>query len=132
MFFRGASKTAVSFPKENQTLLVLATKLAEYDVEEKLRDKNRRVRSDELRDTDKWIFWLGSNISTNFSYTLAVSSLDNDSRLKFFGPVVHLEEDPVKLWGNGNCLLLNRFQIEKMSENLKKNLNLDIIIYSDE
>ncbi|XP_044752863.1 uncharacterized protein LOC123312479 isoform X2 [Coccinella septempunctata] len=126
------SKTSSSFPKENQTLLVLATKLSECDMDEKIREKGRRHRAEEPKDTDVWIFWLGLNVSTNLSYTLAISTLDNEIRLKYFGPVVHLEEDPVKLWANGKCLLLNRFQIERMSENFHKNLNLDIIIYSDE
>ncbi|XP_045470674.1 uncharacterized protein LOC123677960 [Harmonia axyridis] len=126
------SKSSSCFSKENSTLLVLATKLSEYDVDDKLRDKPRKHRTDEIKDTDKWIFWVGSNISTNLSYTIAISTLDNETRLKYFGPVVHLEESPVKLWGNGRCLLMNRFNIERMSQNFQKNLNLDVIIYTEE
>ncbi|KAL3283020.1 hypothetical protein HHI36_006177 [Cryptolaemus montrouzieri] len=115
-------------------LIVLATRLTDYDVEEKQckDEKNRHHRSNEVNDSDKWIFWLGSNISINLSYTIAISSLDNEMRLKYFGPVLHIEEKPLKLWQDGRCLLMNKYQIERMSDNFQKKLSLDVIVYQED
>ncbi|KAK9869674.1 hypothetical protein WA026_003423 [Henosepilachna vigintioctopunctata] len=118
------------------SLIVLGTKLAENELYDKTQaikaTHQKRTKFSELKDTDKWIFWMGSNVLTNFSYTIAISSLNNEFRLKYFGPVMHIEETPVKICQIGRCLTLNRYQLEGLSDNFKNNVNLDVVVYSED
>lgn len=85
---------------------------------------------DFMLPTDKIIIWVASNIATNLSYTVAVSTLSMNVRQKYFGPMISLGEDPIEICGEGDCLTLSHFHVNRMSENGIKPLALDVVIHS--
>ncbi|KAJ8941019.1 hypothetical protein NQ318_006448 [Aromia moschata] len=88
------------------------------------------VQHDILLPDDKIIIWMASNICTNLNYTVAVSTLSNKIRQKYFGPMLTLGDSPIDLWREGSCLILTHFHINGMSENGVKPLALDVVIHS--
>ena len=81
---------------------------------------------------DKIIIWIASNIVCNYNYTAAVSTVSEDVRLKYYGPVLQLGNNPKKLCMEGHCLILSHFHFLGMSENGTKPLHLDVIIHSED
>ncbi|XP_025830560.1 uncharacterized protein LOC108735006 isoform X2 [Agrilus planipennis] len=78
---------------------------------------------------DRILIWIASNIATKYSYTLAVSTLCNEIRLKYFGPMLTFNEDPLKMCSEGRGLILSNFHMKGMTENGTKPLVMDIIIH---
>lgn len=92
---------------------------------ETLIERNKEL----LPPFDKIIIWVASNIPTNLSYTVAVSTISMNIRQKYFGPMVTLGQDPVDVCKEGECLTLSHFHVNGMSENGAKPLALDVVIH---
>lgn len=78
---------------------------------------------------DKIIFFVTSNIVTKYSYTIAVSTLDQRIRLKYYGPLLSMNDDYKKLCDEGRGLILNHNHVNGMSDCSKKSVCLDVIIH---
>ncbi|XP_030747924.1 uncharacterized protein LOC115876329 [Sitophilus oryzae] len=98
----------------------------ENDAEERYRDDDSEVFS----SSDKIMVWVGSNFNTNLNYTVAVSTLDNNIRQKYYGPIMTLNESPTKICQGGQCLILTNLHCNAMTEQGKKQLLLDVVIHS--
>ncbi|ENN81501.1 hypothetical protein HUJ04_002785 [Dendroctonus ponderosae] len=85
-----------------------------------------------FRKGERIIVWLASNILTNLSYTVAVSTMDNEIRQKFFGPMLTLNESAAKVCKEGNCLILTHFHCNGMTEHGAKPLALDVVVHNPE
>lgn len=74
---------------------------------------------------------MASNIPTKYYYTLAISTVSNSVRLKYFGPLLTLKEDHEKLCEEGQGLILSQNHIIGMTDAGQKHLILDIIIHEE-
>lgn len=113
-------------------MLVMATKVATFP---KTDDFEGDDEDDVFDSTsvctpvDQIIVWIASNTITRFNYTLAISTMCNGIRLKYFGPMSSLNDNYIKLCEEGRGLILSQNHIEGMTENNTKPLTLDIIIH---
>ncbi|KAI4464351.1 hypothetical protein MML48_3g00009141 [Holotrichia oblita] len=82
--------------------------------------------------SERIFVWIASNIVTKFSYTLAVSTQCNGIRVKYYGPLLTLNENYRSLSAEGKGLILSENQLSGMSGNGTKPLILDILIHSTE
>lgn len=80
-------------------------------------------------NSDKIIIWVSSNVITNYSYTVAVSNVSDDVRIKYYGPVLQLGQSSSEICTTGQCLILSHFHFIGMSENGHKPLHLNVIIH---
>lgn len=78
---------------------------------------------------ERLFVWIASNIVTKFSYTLAVSTQCNGIRVKYFGPLLTLNENCKTLCMEGKGLILSEDHLMGMSENRTKPLILDILVH---
>lgn len=81
---------------------------------------------------DKIIIWLASNIKTQLNYTVAVSTICNGIRMKYFGPLKTLDDRPRKLFTEGKGMILSYHQYMGMTDNGQKHLHLHVIVHGDE
>ncbi|GJQ86698.1 hypothetical protein Trydic_g14774 [Trypoxylus dichotomus] len=81
---------------------------------------------------ERLFVWIASNIVTKFSYTLAISTQSNSIRVKYYGPLLTLNENCRTLCVEGKGLILSANHLVGMSENRIKPLILDILIHSTE
>lgn len=113
--------------------VVMAAKLAIFPTDETGipddEEDNVSQYSNPCSPADRIIIWVASNVITKYSYTLAISTVCNGIRLKYFGPLLTINEDYVKLYEEGKGLLLNQNHIEGMTEGGHKPLILDILIH---
>ncbi|XP_044263701.1 uncharacterized protein LOC123010691 [Tribolium madens] len=115
------------------TVAVLASRLASAQ----LGDEEDVVTQDENTgmvsgNNDKIIIWTASNVLCDFSYTVAVSTITENVRVKHYGPVLQLGNNPQTLCMEGQCLILSHFHFLGMSDNGLKPLRLDVIIHSED
>lgn len=82
-----------------------------------------------LPATDRIVIWVASNIQTNLSYTIAVSTKSNKIRQKYFGPVSTLDCKGEELCKNGECLMMTNFHVNRMSNDGTKSLLLDVVLH---
>lgn len=117
----------------NPSIVAIITKLASY--EEYLHgeddDDNTSEYSNPCSPTDKIFIWVSSNIPNKYYYTLAVSTVCNSIRLKYYGPMLTLTEDYEKLCENGQGLILSQNHIMGMTDNGQKPLKLDVLIHEE-
>ncbi|KAL1497027.1 hypothetical protein ABEB36_008056 [Hypothenemus hampei] len=109
-------------------MIVMASRIADVhiisDDEEDKHDSQDVVTHNQEDDGvfttgDRIIVWLASNTQTILSYTVAVSTLDNNIRQKFYGPMLTISEPAEKLCKEGHCLILTHFHCNYMTENVK-------------
>lgn len=113
-------------------MLVMATKLATFPRSEEGEeddDDNSSDSSNGCTPVDQILIWVACNIITKYNYTLAISTMCNGIRLKYFGPMSSLNDNYIKLCEQGRGLVLSQNHIEGMTENGTKPLVLDIIIH---
>ncbi|KAF7266993.1 hypothetical protein GWI33_019737 [Rhynchophorus ferrugineus] len=91
---------------------------------------HRRNERHIFRPGDKIIVWIASNFNTNLSYTVAVSTLNNNIRQKYYGPLLTLNENPTSLCKEGRCLILTHYHCNTMTDNGKNDLCLDVVVHS--
>lgn len=78
---------------------------------------------------DKLLIWLASNIQTDLSYTVAISTACNRLMMKYFGPLVTLEVEPKVLYMEGKGLMVSEHQLVGMTNNLQKHLILNVLVH---
>jgi hypothetical protein len=117
------------------TVAVLASRMAAAQLGD---ETNQSIVEDEevngtvISNNDKIIIWMASNVVCDYSYTVAVSTVSEDIRVKYYGPVLQLGNSPKKLCMEGHCLILSHFHFLGMSENGLKPLQLDVIVHSED
>jgi hypothetical protein len=94
--------------------------------------EDEEVNGTVISNNDKIIIWMASNVVCDYSYTVAVSTVSEDIRVKYYGPVLQLGNSPKKLCMEGHCLILSHFHFLGMSENGLKPLQLDVIVHSED
>ncbi|RZB77524.1 hypothetical protein BDFB_010755 [Asbolus verrucosus] len=122
-------------PKPPATIAVLASRIAVAHLGEESNEcmvEDEEAASVVLGNNDKIIVWTSSNVVCDYSYTVAASTVCEDIRIKYYGPVLQLGDTPKKLCKEGHCLILSHFHFLGMSENGSKPLNLDVIIHSED
>ncbi|EFA07351.1 uncharacterized protein LOC103314849 [Tribolium castaneum] len=83
-------------------------------------------------NNDKIIIWTASNVLCDYSYTVAVSTVTENVRVKHYGPILQLGGSTKTLCMEGQCLILSHFHFMGMSENGIRPLRLDVIIHSED
>ncbi|XP_057666513.1 uncharacterized protein LOC130900136 isoform X1 [Diorhabda carinulata] len=79
---------------------------------------------------DRIVIWMSSNILTNLNYTVAASTLSNQIRQKYFGPMLLLGDIPMDIFRNGTCLILTHHHLSEMTRSGNEPLALDVVIHS--
>ncbi|XP_060518405.1 uncharacterized protein LOC132697129 [Cylas formicarius] len=128
----GISYNSAQDPKP--LMILMCTRIAVVHTEEGNeveRDRECRMTPEQecFGDGDRIIVWVASNVATNLSYTVAVSTIDREIRQKYFGPVLTLNENPKNLCRDGKCLILTHIHCRGMSENGAQPLALDVVIH---
>lgn len=118
-------------------MLLMVTRIPFYNLNPKSDNIDEEEFSDEYESYncypfDKIIFWIASNIPTRSKYTLAISTPCKAIRLKYFGPILPVSEDGVKLCEDGKGLILGHTHLIGMTDNGKKSLTFDIVLHNFE
>lgn len=82
---------------------------------------------------DKIMIWLGANIATPFAYTVAASTSCEKVRLKYYGPLGTIHEEPNNLYEQGLGLVFTQGSHRKMVARSKSgaHIALDLMIHPE-
>lgn len=118
-------------------MILLASRIARFQQDNETKSfseenfDNQPVDEDDLLlKQDKIIVWLSSNLQTNYSYTIAVRSINNRNKLKYYGPLLLADDKPVNIFNKGKCLILSHLYYKMLTDNDAQPLFLDIVIHS--
>lgn len=95
-------------------------------------EKSDTYNHSHFRSPERVFFYVTSNVIGNYSYTIAISSPIQSVRVKYFGPLLSVNEDFRKLCEEGKGLVLNHHQINGMSNYCCCPVNLDLILHERE
>lgn len=116
------------------TIVVLASRVSpsQLGVKEYNSSVDEYQKDGKFDNKDKIILWAASNVVCKYSYTIAASTISEDVRVKYYGPILQLGKSPAKLCLEGQGLVLSHFHAIGMSDFGSKPLHLDVIIHSED
>ncbi|CAH0557215.1 unnamed protein product [Brassicogethes aeneus] len=139
------SKYDFNFPKELDSSIpvffLLARRIPAYHIknpDENIHDILESYEDDEkkldfFKAGDKIILWIACNIpGAKLSYTIAASTISNDIRLKYYGPLLSISNhSPAELCKTANCLIISHWHCYKFIGGGARDVPVDVVIHED-